>query len=221
MEADRFVTRRGFDPAGMGFALGMTGLVVLGMVYAAPKIVAGPINRIIDVINIPLDPPPPPPPPVQHQKAAPRPSQIQRVDPLIRAVTTDTPPIIDTVDVVPRIETVLPLGNGDGGVIVEPPKTPVLTDAAIDPRYAADFQPFYPPSERQMGREGRVAVRVLIGTDGRVHAVEPVSATSDAFMEATRRRALERWRFRPALRDGVAVESWRQMTVRFELAEQG
>lgn len=58
---------------------------------------------------------------------------------------------------------------------------------------------------------------MLIGTDGRVKQVERVSAASEAFWQATERQALSRWRFRPALRDGVAVESWRTMTVRFEM----
>ncbi len=58
---------------------------------------------------------------------------------------------------------------------------------------------------------------MLIGTDGRVKRAERVSAASDAFWAATERRALDKWRFRPATRDGVPVEAWRTMTVRFEL----
>jgi periplasmic protein TonB len=50
-----------------------------------------------------------------------------------------------------------------------------------------------------------------------VKAVERVTAASDGLFEATRRQALSRWRFRPATRDGAAVESWKAMTVRFEL----
>jgi len=62
-----------------------------------------------------------------------------------------------------------------------------------------------------------VVVRVLVGTDGRVKAIERVSATSDAFFAATRRQALSQWRFRPATRDGVGVESWYRMSVTFVL----
>ncbi|RYE01614.1 MAG: TonB family protein, partial [Sphingomonadales bacterium] len=62
-----------------------------------------------------------------------------------------------------------------------------------------------------------VSVRVLIGTDGRVKAVEQVSATSTAFFEATKRQALGKWRFKPATRGGVPQESWKTMSVRFEL----
>ena len=60
-------------------------------------------------------------------------------------------------------------------------------------------------------------VRVLIGADGRVKEIVRLSATSDAFWEATRRRALARWRFRPATEDGRPVESSMTLTVNFEL----
>ena len=92
-----------------------------------------------------------------------------------------------------------------------------MVDAAPDPR--ARFQPDYPASERRSGIEGVVVVRVLIGADGRVKAVQQVRAASDAFFEATRKQALARWRFTPATHDGVPVESWRTMTVRFRLEE--
>lgn len=60
-------------------------------------------------------------------------------------------------------------------------------------------------------------MKVLVGIDGRVKAVELVSADDPGFAEATRRQALRHWRFRPATRDGVPVESWRTMTVRFRM----
>jgi len=47
----------------------------------------------------------------------------------------------------------------------------------------------------------------------RTHA----TATDAAFFEATRTQALRHWRFQPATRDGIPVESWRTMTVKFKL----
>lgn len=221
MSADRFATRRGVSPGGIGFAVGMTGLVVIGLMTAAPKLIPASFNPPFRIIQI--DAPKPPPleqPKPQPQRIARQETQIQRVDPTIKVQPTDILRPITTVDVASHGDPGLLPGNGDGGVKIDPPKPPVLVKANVDPRYARDFQPFYPPSERRVGNEGRVVVRVLIGTDGRVHAVEPVSATSEAFLEATRRRALERWRFKPATRDGEPVESWQQMAVRFVLSEQ-
>ena len=95
----------------------------------------------------------------------------------------------------------------------------MLTPAGIDDHYANAFQPPYPAAEQRAGQEGVVTVRVLIGVDGRVRQVEQVAAASDAFWRVTERQALGRWRFRPATRDGVPVEQWKTMTVRFRLQE--
>jgi periplasmic protein TonB len=65
--------------------------------------------------------------------------------------------------------------------------------------------------------EGSVTVRVLIGTDGRVRQVQVVRATDPEFAKATERQALRAWRFKPATRDGVPVEDWQTLTVRFDI----
>ncbi|MGB3319354.1 MAG: energy transducer TonB, partial [Sphingopyxis granuli] len=96
---------------------------------------------------------------------------------------------------------------------------PALVAAAVDPRFAGTFQPDYPAREQRAGIEGVVRVRVLIGTDGRVKAVELVSTDDPAFFEATRKRALSKWRFKPATRGGVPEESWKEMTVRFQIRD--
>jgi protein TonB len=62
-----------------------------------------------------------------------------------------------------------------------------------------------------------VTIRVLIGTDGRVKAVEKVRTASDAFFRATESQALRHWRFKPATLDGKPVESSKVMTVHFRL----
>ena len=55
--------------------------------------------------------------------------------------------------------------------------------------------------------------------NGRVTAVERLSATSDAFWRATQRQALSRWRFRPATLDGRPVEGIKVMTVTFRIQD--
>ena len=109
------------------------------------------------------------------------------------------------------------LALNDGTPDLPPP--PVRVEAQFDPRFAADLQPPYPPSEEAAQREGRVRIRLTIGADGRVKAVQRLSATSDAFWRATERHALSRWRFRPATVDGRPVESSKVMnlTVRIEV----
>ena len=66
------------------------------------------------------------------------------------------------------------------------------------------------------GPAEKIAVKVR-STDGRVKAVELVSTDSPGFFAETKRRALAKWRFKPATRGGVAEESWKVMVVHFQI----
>ena len=95
---------------------------------------------------------------------------------------------------------------------------PVLVGARLDPRYAARFQPPYPVASERQDEQGIVLVRVRVGTDGRVLAASVKSSSGHRRLdEAATEHARRAWRFVPATRDGVAVESWREIVVRFEL----
>lgn len=169
------------------------------------------IGTLIEIEK--LDPPPPDPQPTQRQ-ATPNPTSPTEVsDPVV-----PTPPLSDnSTDVGPKIfDPVIP--TGDVYVApVDPPKPAPFVLAKLDARYAGSFQPDYPAREQREGIEGVARVRVLIGADGRVKAVELVSTDSPGFFEETKRRALAKWRFKPATRGGVAEDSWQTMTVRFEI----
>ncbi len=218
----------GLSPTGLGIAIAINGaLLALLTTMATTTTVFRDPWKPFEAVNVPIEPPPPPEPiappePAPRSVADPAPQPLPYVPP----VTLTRPgPTIETTPVLPTAPLqIAPVSVGDGPgsgdrAPIATPVPPVLTDASIDPRYRAGFQPDYPATERNLGRDGVVVVRVLVGADGRVKAVESLRATSDAFFAATKRRALSNWRFRPATRDGVAVESWREMTVRFTLAD--
>lgn len=168
--------------------------------------------------NVPIDPPPDPVPQPkaepkadQQREATVPPRQVPIPDQSDNAMDTKIaesgPPFVWTLDPPRRTEEP-----------VIPAAEPVRLAATLDPRSV--MQPDYPASEQRSGGEGVVVIRVLIGADGRVKAAEKVRATSDAFYRATERHALRQWRFRPATVDGRPVESWKELTVRFELTGQ-
>lgn len=219
MTSDGFLTSKRRSPVSMGAAIAIQGVVLAGLLTMAAPTITDKVPKVLDVFDV-IDPPPPDPiEPVEPQPEAPapRPATPEQIvqtptDPIIR---TDTAPIIPTT----RAPIV---GTGmDTAPFVQPtpiatPK-PVLVDASVDPRYASALQPDYPGAEQRAEIEGKATVRVLIGADGRVKTVELVSADRPGFFKATEQQALRRWRFKPATRDGVAVESWKQMTVHFRL----
>ena len=224
MYADRYGST-GIKPGALSVAIGLNGAILAALIFSAPEITTR-IEKSFTATAIEL--PKDPPPLIEKPQIKPKTPTQQRVidpPPPLRPEATD--PIAPT-----KNEFVLPSSptGREGGVTggtgtvtppIAPPHVPVLIGAQNDPRFARALQPDYPPGEKRMGNEGRVTVRVLIGVDGRVKQVEMVSAASDAFFAATRKQALEKWRFKPATRDGIPEESWRTMSVTFVLNDEG
>lgn len=206
--------------AGVGGALAVSGLIAAGMLLLAPHILPRPKTVTLTGTNIALDPPPPAPlpkPPAKTATHATTPLPVAPV-PIVRDASSTT--TVTTTSTIGDPPSTGPVTDPDPAVrAVEPPPVvvPPLIAATPDPRFADGFQPDYPGVELRAQREGSVTVRIRIGTDGRVKQVEAVRATSAAFLDATRRQALGRWRFRPATRGGEPQESWREMTVHFRL----
>lgn len=220
MYADRYARPGGINPGSLGIALGINAVVIAALMFSSPEFrrhMPDPPIKMVDV----LDPPPPDPIKPDPPRTKPQPTQpVQHID----TVT----PIVDVVrpdaDVVlpPQPPVTIDTNAGEGaGTVIAPPKPlpPVMVQPGIDQRYAGAFQPPYPPAEQRAGRNGRVTLRVLIGVDGRVKEVQTVTATSDEFLRVTQQRALQRWRFTPATRDGIPVEAWKTMNVTFVLQD--
>ncbi|HVQ07284.1 MAG TPA: TonB family protein [Allosphingosinicella sp.] len=115
-----------------------------------------------------------------------------------------------------------PIGERNVEPARDPPRDPpppVRREAQLDPRYARDLQPPYPAPELRAERDGVVRIRLTIAPNGRVTAVERLSATSEHFWRATQQQALNRWRFRPATLDGRPVQGVKVMTVNFRIQD--
>lgn len=222
MYADRYERRQRVNPGSAVLALAINGAILGGLVLFANPTFKKNIETILTIEPIPIDPviPPPPPPPPQPQ---PKQKTIEHASPqpLDTSKSVTVSKIIDPTPLAQPFTPVLDGGGtvGTGAVEIAKPAPPTLVDPMIDQRYANLFQPVFPPDEQRAGRGGRVVVRVLVGVDGRVKDIEQVSATSESFFAVTRKRALEKWRFKPGTRDGIPVEAWRTIAVSFVLNE--
>jgi protein TonB len=93
----------------------------------------------------------------------------------------------------------------------------VVTGAAVDPRHPLT-QPDYPMSARRLDEQGKVALSVLVGTDGHVLEVKVAqSSGSPRLDQAAVNEARAHWRLRPATRNGVPFEQWLTLGVVFRL----
>lgn len=211
-------------PASAGASLLVLAAVGFGATMVGPTIVPGLLPEPpIFVTNVPIEQPRPTPQPltkkdtVVKQQTTPLPYQpvpIVRTDGAADPIGS-TPDFTETTMDPPG-----PVGPLSGGpTVVDPPKPPVMIGATVDPRYADSLQPPYPASEIRAQTEGRLTARVLVGTDGRVKAIEILKTPSKGLSEATRRHALSKWRFKPATRDGIPYEDWMTMTLSFKLVD--
>ncbi len=225
MYADRHAQPTRFNPGGLTAAIAINAGLVAALMFAGPTILPGTPDDGPIITTVSFDPPPPPQPP----EPQPKPKEVVANRPTERIVAPDpivsTPSTMDlaTTTTIPPQPPITPIIGSDPGpiVIATPTPLPALIGPQVDPRYADAFQPTYPPAERRANNDGRVTVRVLVGTDGRVKQVERVSATSDAFWQVTQDRALRSWRFKPATRGDVPVEAWRTMTLTFRMEDVG
>lgn len=207
------------NPASMGAAILVNGSIILA-VALSPLVVQpeGPRPRIIAE---PITLQPPPEPKVDKAKKTPEIEPIFQPKKIIETLQPhETRPTV--TEKVTSTGTIFdgPGGDDAGAEIVRDlpkPPMPIFKSALRDPRFARDFQPEYPVGKLRLEIEGTVTVRVLVGTDGRVRQVQILKASDADFAKATEKQALRAWRFKPAMRDGVSVEDWQTLTVRFDI----
>ena len=218
MTGTGFYEQKKFSPTGLGVVLALHAAALGALALAKPTIFVGPEVGPTTIFDVPIetDPPEVLPPPTESVEA---PIQTSRVDTPLPVIDlpSDGMEIIGPPLPPPPIPG--PIGTAMTGTAgtASPQLPPLRIDAEFDPRFADAMQPAYPTSEQRAQRDGSVRLRVTIGADGRVKAVERLSATSDAFWRATERHALSRWRFRPATVDGRPVESRKVLSVHFRI----
>lgn len=84
-------------------------------------------------------------------------------------------------------------------------------------RYLNRFPP-YPEGALNAGEEGVVLVRISISKDGKVSQVRVLrSSGSRTLDETTARWILRRWRYHPAMQNGMPIASTRDMAVTFAI----
>jgi protein TonB len=212
------------NPKGMGLAVGVHAVIAIAVMTMPGIDIPERINRVIVGKNIPISPPEP------DLKTEPQEETEQKTQPNPR-ITPQSDPKVPDADHTAGISgfsdgSNFTVGSGIGAefpfpgekVTIEPP-APIILPPLLDSRFAQNFQPDYPPAKARLEEEAVIKVKVLVGGDGRAKDIVWVSGPQDSFFETTRKHGLSKWRFKPATRDGVPVESWITLTVRFELQD--
>lgn len=159
------------------------------------------------------------PPPIPVEVPITKPQPIRNTTP-----TPINPPIRQPV---PDQEVIVP----DGSEYVPPTNTEPTPDIGptLPPNnpgplpstrleYASAPAPTYPREAMLDGIEGTVLLKVLVDVDGKPLSVEIERSSGNRRLDdAARRQVLRKWMFRPAIRDGQAIQVFGMVPVSFSL----
>jgi protein TonB len=194
--------------------LNATALMLLLVPVSAPTVIAE-MQEKIEVRFIEEKEPPPPQPPVI-------PVEKQPVRSTTPTQPIHTPPQTQTI-----AQTEAPVV--DGGTEYVPPADPLPDTGPVGPpdtgpqistrlEYASAPAPSYPPEALARELEGTVTLRVLVDVDGSPLSVEIERSSGHRKLDdAARRQVLRKWKFKPAIKDGQAIQVYGIVPVSFSL----
>lgn len=202
----------GFLAGGVAVALALFVLMQALIQSGGRERAAGPSGAIVDMVRVredevlrtkqrvrPKKPPPPkapPPPPKLRIAQAAKPQQrMTRIE-------------------MPRVE--IPAAAGGGPYLgTWNPGDPAAEGEAVP---IVRIDPQWPRQALEEGTEGFVRVEVLIGTDGATKEVRVLDSAPGRLFVRNALRAVRRWKFKPRVVDGTAVERWAVTTIEFKMA---
>ncbi len=157
----------------------------------------------------PTPPAPPPPPAAPTPPKTPPAAYVPPADTpvvsappnAIAAVSATPPPVAASTSPAPTAAPAAALRSS----------APVRTTAGVN--IAQCDKPEYPSASRRMEEEGTVALRFLVGPDGKVIQSEVEKSSGYKRLDEAARAGLSKCQFRPATVDGKPEQAW--TTIRY------
>ena len=98
-----------------------------------------------------------------------------------------------------------------------PSASPHIELPSSDADYLHNPKPAYPANSRRLGEQGKVIVRVLIGSDGTAQKAEVRQSSGFERLDLAALATVQRWRYVPGKRGGVPETMWFSVPVNFVL----
>lgn len=107
-------------------------------------------------------------------------------------------------------------------VAAAPAAQPVDAAETVPPRFDADYlnnpEPHYPAISRRLSEQGRVLLRVHVGTQGQALEVLIYKSSQYERLDQAAQSAVKDWRFVPAKRGNQALSEWVIVPIAFNLS---
>ena len=223
--------------AGWAWVLGLHALLFWAVHVGLTRDVVQKMPIVVQALLLtetPRETPPPPaaaPPPPTPALAKPAPTQPLQPPP--------SPPTLPAFEL-PVVSASTPSNSGLTAPAPSAPQaaaTPATAPAATAPAAAAPARataptptrtaagvnvsqcekPEYPSASRRLEEEGTVALRFLVGVDGKVIQSEVEKSSGFKRLDEAARAGLSKCQFRPALVDGKPEQAWASMKYTWRL----
>ena len=100
----------------------------------------------------------------------------------------------------------------------EAPAAPAKVELpSTNAEYLQNPAPYYRPASRRAGEQGKVIVRVLIGTDGTAKEAELRQSSGFDRLDRAALETVRKWRYVPGKRNGVPETMWFNVPINFVL----
>jgi protein TonB len=225
---DRFEQPRGLSRNAM-IAVG----VVLLHVGALWALQTGLLRRAVEVI-VPAElltefiappapvfrPDPPAPPPAQPtpQRAvtrAPAPRPAPQPQPIADATPAANAPLVAPAS--PEPPSPAPMVAAPVAAAPAPVAPARIELPSSNAAYLQNPAPAYPAISKRMGEQGKVVLRVFIGTDGLPQKIEISQSSGFDRLDRQAQDTVLRWKFVPGKRNGVPEAMWYLVPINFVL----
>ena len=172
------------------------------------------------VVEPPRPPEPEPPPVVRPPEPVPPPKPVVKKatpKPVVKKPTpvTESPTALSAAEEPAPPPPPAPTPPAAAPAATAAPAA--VTAARFDAAYLNNPRPGYPALSRRLREEGQVTLRVLVSPDGQPAQVELRTSSGSDRLDRAAREAVARWRFVPARRGDIAVESWVLVPIVFKL----
>ncbi len=197
--------RSGFLGAVIGAHVALL-LIVAAARSVAPQNMELPL--VVDLLKAEEPPPEAKPLPVTSPTPVRHKAVTRKPEPVLETTTSEAP-----APAAPMVAAAPPAPPAPAPA----PAPEAVTQARFDADYLKNPAPPYPPLSRRLGEEGKVLLRVLVSPAGAAESVEIKTSSGSARLDEAAAGTVRLWRFVPARRGEIAVQSWVLVPVLFKL----
>lgn len=177
------------------------------------------LTEFIEPASPIVEPPPPAPPVVTPVKPvlSQAPTPVQQPAPELLAVADPTPAANAPLGVITPVAATELVTAPVSPVPPAPAAPPRVELPSSDADYLQNPKPPYPPLSKRLGEQGKVVVRALIGLDGTAQQVQIKQSSGFERLDQSALATVQRWRYVPGKRAGVAEAMWFNVPITFVL----